>query len=616
MTPEGSAHPPGVRRVRRRRTQQPNPRRRVLRRQVLVAGGVVVLALLGLGLWLGGSALHAQSDLRAASGYAERAKVALRTGDVAAAKREVDGATLSAAAARSRTATLPWTVVGAVPLLGQPVVAVRNITVAVDDLARQVLQPAANASGALTPGVLLPKGGQVDLAALGTARVPLQQAATAAQALAARVHTLPSAGWVPMVDDARDTLRGQLDQLAGLLGTASTAATLLPPMLGGDAPRHYFVAFQTNAEARGTGGLVGGYGILTADRGKVSLDTLASNRELASTGFRPIDLGADFAASYSGYGSTTYWQSSNISAHFPYAAQIWMSLWQQQSGQQLDGAIGTDPVALGYLLGAVGPVTLGDGEVVNADNVVRLTESQSYARFTDDKQRKAYLQSIAGAVVARTTNGAGASTTALLSALGRAAGEGRLAVYSGVPGEQQVLAVTPLGRLVPDTPAPYAGLVVNNAAGNKLDYYLGRSVSYSAGDCSARTRTSTVTATLRNGAPTSGLPAYVTSRSDRGAMGAPGTNRLLVSLYATAGAQLTSVTVDGVPTTAAAAAELGHPVFTVNLLSPPSGTQVLQFQLIEPTAAGVALVPVQPLVLPMDVRVDVPDCASRRTGAR
>lgn len=582
---------------------------------MLVVGGVVVLALLGLGLWLGVSALHAQSDLRAASGYAERAKAALRAGDVTTAKREVDGATLSAAAARSHTATLPWTVVGAVPLLGQPVTAVRAITVAVDDLARQVLQPAANASGALTPGVLLPKGGQVDLAALGTARVPLQQAATAATALATRVHTLPSAGWVPMVDDARDTLRGQLDQLAGLLGTASTAATLLPPMLGGDAPRHYFVAFQTNAEARGTGGLVGGYGILTADKGKVSLDTLASNRELELTGLKPIDLGADFAASYSPYQAASFWPNSNLSAHFPFAAQIWMSLWQQQSGQQLDGAIGTDPVALGYLLGAVGPVTLGDGEVVNADNVVKLTESQSYARFTDNIARKNYLQAIAGAVVAKTTSGGGASTTGLLTALGRAAGEGRLAVYSGVPGEQQVLAGTPLGRLVPDTPAPYAGLVVNNAAGNKLDYYLRRSINYSAGDCSARTRTSTVAVTLHNGAPTSGLPDYVTTRFDRGP-GAPGTARSRVSLYATAGAQLTAVTVDGVPTTAAAAAELGHPVFTVDLLSPPSGTQVLQFQLIEPTAAGVAQVPVQPLVLPMDVRVDVPDCASRRTGAR
>jgi len=419
-----------------------------------------------------------------------------------------------------------------------------------------------------------------------------------------------------MVDDARDTLRGQVDQLAGLLGTASTAATLLPPMLGGDAPRHYFVAFQTNAEARGTGGLVGAYGILTADKGKVSLDTLASNRELERTGLKPIDLGADFAASYSPYQAASFWPNSNLSAHFPYAAQIWMSLWQQQSGQQLDGAIGTDPVALGYLLGAVGPVTLGDGEVVNADNVVQLTESQNYARFTDDKQRKAYLQAIAGAVVAKTTSGGGTSTTGLLTALGRAAGEGRLAVYSGVPGEQQVLAGTPLGRLVPDTPAPYAGLVVNNVAGNKLDYYLGRSINYSAGDCSGPTRTSTVTVTLHNGAPTSGLPDYVTTRFDRGP-GAPGTSRSRVSLYATAGAQLTSVTVDGVATTAAAAAELGHPVFTVDLLSPPSGTQVLQFQLIEPTAAGAAQVPVQPLVLPMDVRVDVPDCAaSRRTGAR
>ena len=41
--------------------------------------------------------------------------------------------------------------------------------------------------------------------------------------------------------------------------------------------------------------------------------------------------------------------------------------------------IAIDPVALSYVLGAVGPVTMPDGEVITKDNVVELTESTAYA---------------------------------------------------------------------------------------------------------------------------------------------------------------------------------------------------------------------------------------------
>ena len=88
----------------------------------------------------------------------------------------------------------------------------------------------------------------------------------------------------------------------------------------------------------------------------------------------------------------------------------------------------------------------------------------------------------------------------------------------------------------------------------------------------------------------------------------PNTNRLLVSLYATDGAQLSGVSVDGVPTTARIGAERGHPVFTTTLLIPPGATQRVVFDLVEPTSPGQPVVPVQPLVEPMGVTVAVPHC--------
>jgi len=60
--------------------------------------------------------------------------------------------------------------------------------------------------------------------------------------------------------------------LAELLGNTSLAAQLAPPMMGADGSRDYFMGFQTNAEARRTGGLLGGFGVLHFDNGKFTVD--------------------------------------------------------------------------------------------------------------------------------------------------------------------------------------------------------------------------------------------------------------------------------------------------------------------------------------------------------
>jgi hypothetical protein len=598
---------PSVRRVRRRR---PVPWRQ-RHRSFLVVSGVLFLVLLGLGAWFGVTAYSARADLQDARAHVQAARVALTKGDSAAAQREVALAAENTSGARSATSALPWDLLAPVPYLGTPLRTTRSIAAAVDDLVVQVLQPTATEGTALSPEKLRVSGSQTDLGALSRARIPLKQVLATSTTVQHRIDAIPGGGWLSSVDDARATLQQQSAELTSLLRNASTAAMLLPPMLGADGPRHYFLAFQTNAEARGTGGLVGAYGILTADKGKLSLDTLGSDVDLNNKGTFGIDLGPDYTKQYETYRATTVWQNSNASAHFPYAAQIWMALWQQQTGQRLDGAIATDPVALSYLLSTEGPVTLPDGESIDASNVVRITESDAYIRFgTDDVARKNYLQSISRAVVNKTINGEGGSTAGLLTALGKAAGEGRLAVWSNNPGEQQVISGLPLGHVVAETAAPYANVVINNAAGNKLEYYLGRTLDYAAGTCTGPTRNSTVTVALTNNAPVGGVGGYVAVRLDRGPTGPPGTSRLLVALDATRGAKLRSVTVDGVATTARLDTELGHPVFAVDVQIPPGATQHVQFQLVEPASSGAPVVPVQPLVLPMGVTVNVPTCGN------
>lgn len=599
--------PAPARRTSRRRTSQPAVTARKRRRRIAI-GATCAVAIVGAwGCYLAYEATQIKLNLERASDHATQSKDALLAGNSETGTRSAADADRYADRAYDAAHSVSWRVAGAIPWLGSPFDTTRQISDVVRGLTSDVLTPAAQAGSAMAPSQLILDGARINLQALRDAAPSLADTATAAEALAADAAGVGST-FIGPIEDARVQLQQQTSDLSTLLGNVSTAAEIAPAMLGADGPRTYFIGFQTNAEARGTGGLLGGFAELLAVDGTVRVDELASNRDLPIQGKQPIDLGPDFERQYGHSRPTVDFRNSNVSSHFPYAAQIWRSLWEQESGVQVDGVIGTDPVALSYLLDVVGPVTMPDGEKITAQNVVELTESTAYSRFADNNTaRKRYLQTVAAKVVERMT-GKISRPQALLEALGKAANEGRIAVWSSVPSEQAALAATALGHTVPDDDAPYASLVVNNLGGNKLDYYLGRDLEYVADGCVGNTRKSRVTARLTNNLPDGDYTQYVAGMFDN-PMGAPvGTNLTNLSLVATRGAKLDKVTVDGKPAFAFTGAELGHPVFDVQFPVPQGRTVEVVFELTEPTNSGAPRVPLQPLIDVAAVTVDVPTC--------
>ncbi|SNT30477.1 DUF4012 domain-containing protein [Rhodococcoides kyotonense] len=576
------------------------------KRPLVVGLGVAGVVVVGFAAWLGYSVYSAQTNLETTRDAATRTKDALLAGDVPAARTAAAEAVVAADAARDSTTALPMTVAAAVPWLGSPIDAVVQITDVVHGLAVDVLEPATEAGATISPDSVVEGGGKVNLQALADAEPVLAQTSAAASELYERARQIDDPTYLAVVKDAREQLQNQTHDLAGLLGNTYTATRLLPKMMGADGPRSYFLAFQTPAEARGTGGLIGGYGILRADDGSAHIDKLGTTRELEFAE-HPIDLGPEYDALWAPRNTTVDFRNSNASANFPYAGEIWTSMWTEQTGEPLDGAIATDPIALSYLLGATGPVRLADGEEITADNVVEVTLSSSYARFGDDQlARKMYLQEIAAAVVTKMTSGV-APTRALIDALGRAGSEGRIAVWSADASSQEILASTAVGHALPDDPSPYAGVVVNNAGGNKLDYYLDRDITYTAEACAGPTRTSTVTATLTNNVQADGLTTYVASTF---LQGVPyGTNESIVYLYGTQGATITSMSIDGAPAfSVQSGTELGRPVKAAYLSIAPGESSTVTWELEEPSVPGQATVPVQPLVDTPNITVDVPEC--------
>ncbi|MBU4616842.1 DUF4012 domain-containing protein [Rhodococcus sp. GG48] len=591
---------------RRRRSTQPRTARK-RRRRIVIGASCAVAAVVAWGGYVAFEAMQVKSNLERARDHATTTKDALLAGNSEQATLAASDAARYAERAQSSTDSLSWRAAAAVPWLGSPLETTRQITGVVRGLTDDVLTPAVQAGSVLSPDRLISEGARIDLGPLREAAPALADSAAAAAELAAKADAVDST-FLGAVDSARIQLQEQTADLSQLLGNVSTAAEIVPSMMGADGPRTYFIGFQTNAEARGTGGLLGGFGELRAVDGAVRVEDLGSNKELSTDSKQPLDLGPDFEKQYGISRPTTDFRNSNVSSHFPYAAQIWRSLWAQESGEQVDGVIATDPVALSYILDVVGPVTMPDGEKVTADNVVELTESTAYSRFANNNNaRKAYLQTIAGKVVERMT-GKISNPQALLEALGHAASERRIAVWSADPTEQQVLEGTVLGHTVPDDPAPYAGVVVNNLGGNKLDYYLEREIDYTAESCVGDTRKSTVTVRLTNTLPPGDYTKYVAGMFDNPAGAPVGTNLTNLSLVATQGAKLNKVTVDGKPAFAFTGAERGHPVFDIQTQVRQGQTIEVKYELTEPASSEDAVAPVQPLVESSSVAVDVPHC--------
>ncbi|MFD9482980.1 DUF4012 domain-containing protein [Streptomyces sp. NPDC059991] len=588
----------------------------VLRRALRYAlPAVAALALAGAA-WIAVTGLFARTELLAAQRDLDALRRTVTTapapGTAGEQQRAVGSAAAHAARAHRLTTGPAWYCAARLPFVGGPLRTVRGAASAADRLSAGVLSPLMRALPA-------PGGGDGMSRALLSLRKhapDVVRAAAVATRVQADVHGLPPSTWLPAADRARADLVRQLDRLTPAMADASVAARVLPSLLGDQGERRYFLAFQNTAEARGTGGVAGAFAVLRTDRGHMSFERFGNNTEMAAAQ-ADIDLGAEFADRYAGSAPTRVWANSNLSPHFPDAARIWAAAWRNHTGDRVDGAIALDPTALARFLRVTGPARMADGTELTADNILDLTERASYARYDDVTRRKAFFVDTARAVAAPLL-AAYADTRrlpALFAAVHEAQRDGRLKLWSAHPPEQRLLETRPYSGTLPSAPGPFAGLVVNNAAGSKLDYYLDRSLVWEANGCAGGGRAVTVTATLTNRALSAGLPGYVTLREDHPPYRTrPGDNRLLVSYYAGVGADLVGATVDDRTALVASGTERGHSVYTLDLELPAGARRTLVLHLWEPHADGRPVLLRQPLVTPLRATLKPGSACGTRTS--
>lgn len=581
---------------------------RLPRGGVSTGGGGVLAALLLAAVGAASIALDVvrlRAHLAPARSQVAALREALVTGDVVTARGRLAELRRLAQGAHESTTGPAWWLAAHIPVAGRTFETTRGLAAALDTLVSEPLPALLGVADELRPERVF-VGNRIRVDDLVRARGPLAAAHTEVAGVLGHVRRLPSSGVVGQVAAARADLVTQLGALERALAGASDAADIGPGMLGGNGRRAYLLAFQNNAEVKGTGGLIGVYGILDADRGRVGLAHLGSDNELRNSPQPVVDLGPEYAANYGPMFGASFWLNANLSPHFPYAAQVWRALYERQSRSRVDGVVALDPPGLARVLAATGPVRLADGQTVSQYDVVRLVEVDAYARYderTRREARKGFLQQVAKAAFDAVLAGQG-SRRDLLRELAKAAQERHLQVWSARPQEQRRLARPGFTGELYQGPAPFVAAVLNNTAGAKLEYYLDRTLRYDLGRPSGRTRPARIAFTMTNRAPVAQLPAYVTDRVDAPTGSYPrGQSALTLSVYLTQGARLVRAELAGRPVQVAAATERGHPRVTLPVRLDPGRPRTLVLDVVEPVRPERPRVLVQPMASAQDTHV-------------
>ena len=433
--------------------------------------------------------------------------------------------------------------------------------------------------------------GTLDVAALGALAEPFAELDRAVQDLSAAFDT----GGSPWLVGALRTelAKAQPDIDAARVQTTAIAALAArgPAMLGTQGQRRYLVAFTSPGTARGQGGLVDEYAEITVTDGKVEQTGSGRSDEIITelTAAAPVQLHApdEYFERYGalGAGSATkpidpeFWSRVTMDPDTPTAADVLAQLYAAAGHGTVDGVIIIDPVGLAGLLEVAGPVdvTFGDPPQTEHIDADRLLQFLLFDQFTlPDAERRVVDEAAAGAALHQFLTTSLPGPQQLGEALGPPATEGHIAWWARDADEQAVIQLIGMSARLP-APDGRDGLAIvsNNIAGNTIDAFLHRTVTYTADrDPATGEMNGDLVVTLRNTAPVTGYGAYVIGNS----LGLPtGTNRTSLSIYSPLSAG--AVSLDGTAVTTRASTELGWNVTTIQVDLAPGQTRSIHMTL-------------------------------------
>lgn len=328
------------------------------------------------------------------------------------------------------------------------------------------------------------------------------------------------------------------------LRSVSAGLRVVEDIAGANGDRRYLLAIANSAEMRGSGGMILSYGVMISHAGKVTLVHVGPIDEIKlSSPETSAAFPADFTKTYGGLAPTSDWREENLMSDFTIDAPVMEAMYQQATGQHVDGVIQVDSAGLAAVLAGVGPVATPELGTVDAANAVTVTLSTGYQLYPNRTARQDYTGEVAQAAFQRLTSGQFSSLKPLGAALVDASRQRHVLMYANDPTDETAIRTLGFEGSLPGPASAFTQLTVQNFGGNKLDYYLVSSLRMDGQRPTQEGSRMTATIDLANAAPRGQtVPQAVFGPFLSGAQ--PGEYYGLVTLYLPAGSYLKSATTD------------------------------------------------------------------------
>jgi len=503
-----------------------------MRRRIFLVGLLFVLVVAGLSAYV---TLSVATELRAS-------RLAL-TGAVENPAR-ITEAREHLERALARLDSTPAEIVKWVPVVGQNLRAVEAVARAAAPVVDNGIELRKQVD-ALEGGALI-SDGRVNLNAIEALTQPLDDQATSLVDLRDELRVQRSGWLLPPLWDELDEALQEVTSLADSTRAAADLAGMSGTMLGAEGDRTYLVVLLNNAELRGAGGIPSGIGTLRVRDGNLELGRFSYFNELSGgPPYQRVQAPADFTRRFAQYkADTDLWVNTTFSPDVPDVALVTSRLYEMNTGVAADGVIFADPRGVAALTPPDATLTVpGTDESVGRDALPEYVYWRAYERFAGDNEVRRDVLLGLGEQAFRATIEDGLGGADAFGDLGAAAAGGHLRFVSFDKEEASALGdAGALGDLA-EPPGDAVFVTVDNFGGDKLDYWVDRTVEHNC-DIEPERATCETVVTLDN-TVRDGLPLYIAGLPYHFKNAEYGLLRSFVEVYKPASADVTAVRLDG-----------------------------------------------------------------------